>query len=444
MSMISWPFDSTVTDDGEGNPIYSKAYSSEVIARILAKYFSNGVFSDVSTNLQVVANSGLDVDVSPGDCLINGHHGYLEAAETLTLSAASATYPRIDTIVLRLDLGAGVLSVDPYVVTGTAAATPSAPALTRNSTVYELGIANIYVAANATAIVQANITDTRLNSDRCGIIAAIIDDVDTTTFFDQFEALLAEKESVFEAWFQTAQDTLDEDSAGNLLNLINNYRAYKTTAAVPGGVSNWTIADGKASCSVALDAGTPSLVDAIVLVSPADQSAREICAKYAISSYVTSDDSNHVFFTANRADSYPETSEAFNVNVAIYRVDTGTGNVGIDECYHPEHVVFDLLWENENPGLPFAEQTVDLSLSDYAYVEVFSNVSTTLGALSSVRVEVGNTNSSYISGSAGTVMRDRRFYATTSGVAFRDARKDGSTDNTSVIPTRIYGIRGLA
>jgi len=46
---VSWPFDSTVTQDEQGNPVYSRAYSSDTIARILAKYFRNGVFGDDST-----------------------------------------------------------------------------------------------------------------------------------------------------------------------------------------------------------------------------------------------------------------------------------------------------------------------------------------------------------------------------------------------------------
>ncbi|HNW87681.1 MAG TPA: hypothetical protein PKJ47_12175, partial [Candidatus Limiplasma sp.] len=56
---ISWPFDSTVSLDTEGNPVYSRTYSANVLARILQKYFRNGVFSDVSTNLQVMQADGM-------------------------------------------------------------------------------------------------------------------------------------------------------------------------------------------------------------------------------------------------------------------------------------------------------------------------------------------------------------------------------------------------
>ena len=149
---ISWPFDSTVTQDTEGNPVYSRAYSADVLARVLRKYFRNGVFSDVSTGLQVVAATGMTVVVKAGDALINGHHFYEESNRTLSVAAANAGLPRIDTVVARLNLTVDVLSIDLYVVTGTAASAPTAPALTRNASVWELGLANLLVAANATTM----------------------------------------------------------------------------------------------------------------------------------------------------------------------------------------------------------------------------------------------------------------------------------------------------
>lgn len=224
MAMISWPFDSTVTQDGEGNPIYSRAYSSDVLASILRKYFRNGVFSDTMDCFQVLESSGMDIQVSPGHCLIQGRHGYNEAASTLTISTANASLPRIDLVVLRLDLGVNALNIIPAIVTGTAAVTPVAPALTRNSTVYELSLAEVHIAAGLSAITQAVIIDTRLDSDRCGVVASIIGETDTSTYYAQIAADLAEfkagREAAFDAWFSGIVEILDESTAGNLLNRI--------------------------------------------------------------------------------------------------------------------------------------------------------------------------------------------------------------------------------
>ncbi len=234
MSMISWPFDATVTQDTQGNPIYSRAYSSDVLAKILAKYFRNGVINTTGTEFQVVQGSGMTVSLLPGHCLINGRHGYSEAAESFTLAPANASLGRYDTIVLRLDLSVNALTILPRLVTGTPSASPSATALTRNSTVYELMLAYIYVGPGATAITQANITDMRLNNDHCGVVASIIADTNTSAYYAQIASDLAAfrtgREAAFDAWFASVKNTLSGDAAGNLLNLINANTSSVTQA----------------------------------------------------------------------------------------------------------------------------------------------------------------------------------------------------------------------
>jgi hypothetical protein len=253
MSMISWPFDSTLSEDAYGNPVYSRAYSSDVLARILRKYFNNGVFATPEDCLRVLEASGMNVSVNPGDCLIEGRHGYLEAAETLAVAAADPALSRIDLVVLRLDLSVSGLSVTPAVVTGTAAASPAAPTVTRNSTVYELALAQLYIGAGVTSIPQSVITDTRLDSDRCGVVASILGDTDTSTYYAQIAADLAEfkagREAAFDAWYaaQTADfntwfasimEALDDNIVTNLYSLIDQYKAKKTTVTL--AVADWT------------------------------------------------------------------------------------------------------------------------------------------------------------------------------------------------------------
>jgi hypothetical protein len=58
--------------------------------------------------------------------------------------------------------------------TGAANATPSAPALTRTSDIYELGLADITVGRAAVSIAAGDITDTRLNSGLCGTVNSLI------------------------------------------------------------------------------------------------------------------------------------------------------------------------------------------------------------------------------------------------------------------------------
>ena len=228
---ISWPFDSTLTQDGNGNPVYSRAYSSDVLARFLAKYFRNGVFSDDATGFQVVAATGMTVKVRPGFANINGRQVYEEAERVLTVQAADSSLDRIDSVVLRLNLLPSALSIDLYIVKGTATVSPSAPALTRNASTWELGLANLFVARNSATVTQERITDTRLDNARCGVVSAVVGSIDTTTFYAQINADLAAfksgREASFDSWFQTVRNTLGTDAAGNLLNQIRQLDAEK-------------------------------------------------------------------------------------------------------------------------------------------------------------------------------------------------------------------------
>ena len=111
---------------------------------------------------------GMSVSVAAGWAWVLGtssstqgmYATYNDAATTLTVTAANPTNPRIDRvcITIRDAAYAGANNdVILQVVAGTPAASPTAPAIPTSS----LSLATIAVAAGATSIVNANITDTR-------------------------------------------------------------------------------------------------------------------------------------------------------------------------------------------------------------------------------------------------------------------------------------------
>ena len=241
--MLGWPFDSTVTEDGNGNPVYSRAYSADALAKFIATLLSNGAFcAQNATCLKVLAGTGMNVSVQPGKCNINGRLGNEETTRTISFQASDSSLDRIDTVVCRLNLGIAALNVDLYVVEGTAASTPAAPSLTRNASIFELGLANVFVPHGSTSITQERITDTRLDSARCGAVVVLLDEVDLTGFFTQFQAALDGYQTEFETWFALIQDTLDGYTAGNLLNLINKHKAKN--AVITLAVADWTLTGG--------------------------------------------------------------------------------------------------------------------------------------------------------------------------------------------------------
>jgi hypothetical protein len=180
----------------------------------------------------------MTVTLKPGNAYINGYRYKNDSDLTLTIDTADGVLKRIDRIVIRsttLDR-----EIKAYVKKGNFASSPVAPELQRDADMWELGVADVYVANGAVSISQANITDLRLNSTYCGIVSGVVDQVDTTTLFNQYQtwyqeitgqaetnlsALLGQFQTDFNAWFVNLQDTLDENTAGNLLSMINDNAA---------------------------------------------------------------------------------------------------------------------------------------------------------------------------------------------------------------------------
>lgn len=228
--MNAFPFDSRIiTHDEDGLPVYDRASDAAEFAAMLHSFFVNGIFG--SEMCEVLQSGGMDVTIGVGKMLIEGRFGNIKTPETVTFDASEGL-PRIDTVVLRLDLSSNVNYIVTGIRKGTASSTPVAPSLTRDGTVWELGIADVLIPANSTAVSQQNITDTRLNDARCGLVAAVLADIDTTHLYEQIQAELAYFKDVEEQgvrdWLETIQGLLEGDVAANLAAQITK----KTSSGV--------------------------------------------------------------------------------------------------------------------------------------------------------------------------------------------------------------------
>ena len=114
-----------------------------------------------TTDLKVTApGTGMTVSVAAGQAMIRGHYYYNTSTATLAITAANATNPRIDAVVVNLDpsVNSAVLTV----VAGTPAASPVAPTLTQtDANAYQFLLATVYVAAATSTISAGNVTDAR-------------------------------------------------------------------------------------------------------------------------------------------------------------------------------------------------------------------------------------------------------------------------------------------
>ena len=195
-----------------------RTYNASSFEEWLKPFFLPGVFNG---EMQVTAQSTPDmtVTVAHGRGNLDGIPAYWPDDNIITIDTASGVYPRIDTIVLRRDNTNRAVSIE--YVKGTAAATPQPVAPTRDSDIYELVLAQILVGTGVTAITADKITDTRMDADLCGWVAATVDQIDFDQIKTQFDAWQTVNQAQFEDWFQHLQDELNEHQAAHLQNEID-------------------------------------------------------------------------------------------------------------------------------------------------------------------------------------------------------------------------------
>lgn len=176
-----------------------RTYNADQISEYFLKLISNGVFATPATAMQVTATTGLVVKVSAGWGFINCKFVKNDSDLYLQIDEADITFDRIDRVVMKLDTSEEHRNISIEVKKGTAEASPTAPELTRTGDVYELSLAQVLVSANSSVIVQADITDERADTDVCGYVTGLIDQIDTTNLFAQFT-------NAFNTWFDDIKD----------------------------------------------------------------------------------------------------------------------------------------------------------------------------------------------------------------------------------------------
>jgi hypothetical protein len=149
-----------------------RVYDATDFAAYFGDLVSNGIFYRAADNLQVIAAMNMIVTVQPGSAWINGYHYQNTTPMDLTITTADGVNPRIDRIAVQWSNVNRAINI--VVKTGAAAATPQAPALTRNDQTWELGIADILIPKSSAAVTSDNITDTRLNSALCGFVNSLV------------------------------------------------------------------------------------------------------------------------------------------------------------------------------------------------------------------------------------------------------------------------------
>lgn len=199
-----------------------REYSAEELTRPYEHLVSNGVFATQagtpSNYLQVYAAGELNLTVKAGRGIFFDKWFLSDSDITLTLDDAPPTLKRIDSIVVKVDRNKSVRESTIEVKKGTPSSSPEAPTLVRTDYIKEYRLANITINANQTTISQANIQDTRGLTNECGWVTSLIQQVDTTTLYEQWQA-------GFDEWFADVKETL------STATLIRSYNSVYTTSS---------------------------------------------------------------------------------------------------------------------------------------------------------------------------------------------------------------------
>ena len=213
---------------------YDRVYNAEQMSRYFNGLVSPGVYESVGGGLQVRAGTGMTVQVQTGRAILGDNCQWLDndAVLDIVLNAAHVTLNRYTAIVMRLDYTNRNISI--VTVDGANATAPTKPAMTRTSATMEYCLAYVYVGKGVTTITQSAITDTRPDNTVCGWVTGLVQQVDTSQLFLQWQTAYAEfyaqmqawqtqQAAAFDAWFSTLTGQLQ----------VNTYiQEYRNTVSV--------------------------------------------------------------------------------------------------------------------------------------------------------------------------------------------------------------------
>jgi len=218
--VLSFPYNAEdLRDDGggivtneDGIVIGDRMYDADDEALVMKQFIANGVFPNPmvsvpnntnSQGMRVLAHSGMTLTLRQGAAFVEGRRCVLKRDISVPVPASNTTLGRRDIVIVRHDVVARTCW--PELVVGIPAISPQVPALVRNDDIWDIQLCVIAVNPNATAVTNANITDTRMDNNVCGFVTSLVTQVDTRDLFLQIQAQVQE----ILAWWADERRTWD-------------------------------------------------------------------------------------------------------------------------------------------------------------------------------------------------------------------------------------------
>lgn len=236
-----------------------RVYTADDMNKPYKRIVADGVFATQlgtpSSDLQVTASgTDMNVVVAQGNGIFGNKWFENPSPFPITVPINSALQPRLDSVIAQVDLRVSGRVGNIVYRTGTAATTPTPPAINQIPDVIEYRLANVRVAAGASKVAGSAVTDLR-GSAECPWVTSLIQQVDTSTLWEQFQAAYTEQYEQFaignqqyieqerQAWEDFIQSlTSDLNVSMNVVTLRSDYQTIATTKSIPIDIPSYNSA----------------------------------------------------------------------------------------------------------------------------------------------------------------------------------------------------------
>lgn len=247
LRLESLPFDSKAAGyDDYGYPVYDRAVGAAMLRQTFAQFFTNGVFGTPAETFLITKGNGLSVNVAEGVAIINGaissvpEGGVSVKLTDETTTVGSYAYG----IYLRYDENSDKRSCYIVVRKGEAGPNPTPPGPDRSTPgIWELRLGYVVVPSGATDLGGATVTNEK-GLEFCPF-AAPFAEIDVSEILNEVKTASVEEYNDFveqlDKYLELLKSALDESTAGNLQNQIDELRAQVEGFDLSGSVDNETI-----------------------------------------------------------------------------------------------------------------------------------------------------------------------------------------------------------
>lgn len=198
-----------------------RLYTAEEMNRPYKRIITNGVFATPqgtpSTDLATIsAESAMNIIVKRGEGIFGDKWFENPSDIAITVPSNTNIVPRRDSVVIQIDKRSNGRTGNIVYRTGTPSSNPQVPDIGTVTDVIEYRLANIYVAAGATAINADAIVDLR-GSSECPWVTSLVKQPDTSALWENYRAAFEALYNEFRAEGQS------------LLTIVGAYDSSYTT-----------------------------------------------------------------------------------------------------------------------------------------------------------------------------------------------------------------------